>query len=106
MQAQQETKSPSSAFSSARVQANEHAAAFAESCGGIIPTSESCRQPNALLWSLPRRSSATACSRIQAMKRSNGMGAPWSPLTGKLLPQRGSFPDLKLADIRIDQQGD
>jgi hypothetical protein len=40
----------------------------------------SCRQPNALVWSLPRRSSAIACSRIQAMKRSSGMGAPCKPL--------------------------
>jgi hypothetical protein len=65
----------------------------------------SCRQPNALVWSLPRRSSAIACSRIQAMKRSIGMGVPCKPLPGQPLEQACPFPDLKTASRRVNQQG-
>ena len=63
----------------------------------------SCRQPNALVWSLPRRSSAIACSRIQAMKRSTGMGVPCKPLPGQQLEQACPFPGLKRATWRVEK---
>ncbi len=65
----------------------------------------SCRQPNALLWLLPRRSSATACSRIQAIKRSSGMGAHGLALDRQPFEQASSFPDLKTASRCVDEQG-